>query len=99
MGISERCHPLPCPAVSISGAKIIASEDAGNHVVGAFACEHSHGLDDLQSRAFTLSSTTTKHAQLRMNTTRPMNHQNDFTACRIDISNDFADQLSHDPLL
>src|SRR5437016_8432528 len=33
-----------------------------------------------------------------MNTTRPMNHQNDFTACRIDISNDLVDQLSHDPL-
>ena len=28
-----------------------------------------------------------------------MNHQNDFTACRVDISNDFVDQLSHDPLL
>ena len=62
MVISERCHPLACPAVSVSGTKIIASENAGNYVVGAFACEHSHGLDDLQSRAFTLSPTPTGHA-------------------------------------
>src|SRR6266498_1998315 len=33
-----------------------------------------------------------------MNTTHPMNHQDDFTACRVNISNDLVDQLSNNSL-
>ena len=51
---AKRCHPFAGPAIAVSGAKIIAVEQARDHIVAAYARKDAYRLTSFRCRTVAL---------------------------------------------
>ncbi len=95
---AEGSHSPSRPILAVVGLDIFSIEYGGDRpVVEYFAERINHCREILHSRGRTAS--VSGDSQRRVMPASPMNDQNHFVACRVDVDDDFFDQSAHDLFL
>src|SRR3954447_17020168 len=92
----QRCDQSSRPVVASSSTQFRTVEYAGDHLVAIDSRQCANGLYNILGR---LTTFTTRQTQWRMNTTFPVDKQNELARLFIDIYDDLPNQSSQQAFL
>src|SRR5215831_9245767 len=79
------------PAIPAPRHQAVSIEDARNIFVRTRASQYANGIDNFfRGVAAVLSASPPTHAQFRVDSAFPVNHQNDLTSLGIHVGNNFV---------
>ena len=92
-------NSLPRPAIAVASDKTIPVEDTSDQVVISDQHQLPHGSDDVARGVIALFAAAAWQAQFCMNSSNPMDHENDVGLLSIDIGDYLVDEGTDDALL
>lgn len=90
---TKRRHALPSPAIAAPGQEAASVERTRQQIIRTDARERPHSPHDLGCGvAAILPASASREPQFCVDTTLPMNHEDDFSRVRIHVHDHFMDQ-------